>query len=124
MRVSSYMHNKRQKALHKAFIPMENKINLQHNKIINLEDSLVMYSTYISETLEKIINTVHKLHNSTTLNDKLFAIKLDSWYNWYLTKDGIGHYAINSILYLTVLREKYVKMYEELINQYSCMQRQ
>ena len=36
-----------------------------------------------------------------------------SWYMWYLTKDGINHYAINSLLYLRLLREKYVKMYKE-----------
>ena len=30
--ISSYLHNKRQKALHKAFVAMENKINLQHKK--------------------------------------------------------------------------------------------
>ena len=44
--ISSYLHNKRQKALHKAFIAMENKINLQHNKIIHLETSIVLYGIY------------------------------------------------------------------------------
>ena len=28
-RISSYLHSKRQKALHKAFVAMENKVNLQ-----------------------------------------------------------------------------------------------
>ena len=32
-------------------------------------------------------------------------------------KKGVGHYAINSLLFLTTAREKYVKMYERLINQ-------
>ena len=89
---------------------MENKINPQHNKIIHLEDSMVMYSIYNSETLEKLTDTVHKMHNSTTLNEKLFASKFDLWYNWYLTKDGFGHYAINFLLYMRTLREKYDKM--------------
>ena len=34
--ISSYLHNKRQKTLHKAFMAMENKENLQCNKIILL----------------------------------------------------------------------------------------
>ena len=34
--ISSYLHNKRQKALHKAFVALENKVNLQQNKIIHL----------------------------------------------------------------------------------------
>ena len=48
---------------------------------------------------------------------KLFAGKLNSWYIWYLSKDGISHYAINSLLYLKTLREKYIHMYEEFISQ-------
>ena len=32
-------------------------------------------------------------------------------------KKGVGHYAINSLLYLTTAREKYVKIYERFINQ-------
>ena len=42
--ISSYLHNKRQKALKKAFTAIENQINLQRNKMFHLEDSLVMYS--------------------------------------------------------------------------------
>ena len=37
--ISNYLHNKRQKALHKAFMAMENKVNLQCNKFCHLEDS-------------------------------------------------------------------------------------
>ena len=57
--ISSYLHNKRQKALHKAFVAMG--------------DSLVMYDIYNLDTLEKLINTVHKMHNTTTWNENLFA---------------------------------------------------
>ena len=39
------------------------------------------------------------------------------WYNWYLSKDGISTYAINSLLYLRMLREKYIHMYKEFISQ-------
>ena len=49
------MHNKRQKALHKAVMTMENKVNLQCNKLIHLEDSMVMYGIYNAETSRKII---------------------------------------------------------------------
>ena len=48
---------------------------------------------------------------------RIFVGKLNHWYEWYLHKNGIGHYAINSILYLTTIREKYVKMYEGFIEQ-------
>ena len=61
--ISCYLHNERQKTLHKAFIAIVNKINLWCNKIIHLEDSMVMYGIYNSETLEKLIDTVHKMHS-------------------------------------------------------------
>ena len=42
---------------------MENKVDIQCNKIFNLEDSMVMYGVYNSDTLEDLIDTVHKLYN-------------------------------------------------------------
>ena len=70
-----------------------------------------MYGIYNSDTLEKLINTVYKIYNKTTWNDKLFASKVDHWYHWYLSKDGVGHYAMIPLLLLTMARENYVKMY-------------
>ena len=115
--ISSFLYNRRHKALQKAVVEMENKINLQHNKLIHLEDSMVMYGVYNAETIEKLITTIHKMHNFTTWNERLFAGKLGSSSTWYLTKNGVHHYAINTLLYLRTLREIYVKMYEEFIIQ-------
>ena len=71
--ISSYLHNKRQKALLKAVIAMENKVYLQHNKIIHLENSMVMYDIYNAETLKELITTVHQMYNLTTPNERLFV---------------------------------------------------
>ena len=51
--LSSFLHNGRHKALHKAFKAMETKTNKQCNKLIHLEDSMVMYGVYSTETLEE-----------------------------------------------------------------------
>ena len=75
--ISNYLHNKRQTALKKAFIAMENQVNLERSKVFHLEDSIVIYGIYISDTLEKLINTVHKMDNKTTWNEKLFVGKLN-----------------------------------------------
>ena len=75
---------------------------------------MVMYGIYNSDTLEKLISTVHKMHNKEAWNEKLFVGKLIKWYPWYLSKDRAVSYAINSLLYITTLREKYVKMYEKV----------
>ena len=115
--ISSYLHNKRQKALHKAFMGMEIKINLQCNNICHLEDSMVMYGIYNADTLEDLINSVYKMHNQMTWNENLSAGKFHQWNNWYLTRDAITQYVINSLLYLRMLKEEYVKMYERFISQ-------
>ena len=60
---------------------------------------------------------MHRLHNQTTWNEKLFAGKIDDWYHWYLSEKGVGHYVLNSLLFLTTAGEKYVKMYERFISQ-------
>ena len=60
---------------------------------------------------------MHRLHNETTWNEQLFAGKINNWYSWYFSEKGGGHYAINSLLFLTTAREKYFKMYERFINQ-------
>ena len=96
---------------------MENKVDLQYNKVFNLEDSMIMYGIYNSDTLQTLNDTDHRLNNQTTWNEELFAGKINSWYGWYLSEKGVGHHAINLQLFLTTAREKYVKMYERFINQ-------
>ena len=115
--ISSFLHHRRQKGLQKAVNVMKDKVDIQHNKIFHLEDSMVMYGIYNSDTLEDLIKTFHKLHNTITWNEKLFSGQIKDWYHWYLTTRGINQYAINSILFLTTVREKYVKMYERFLNQ-------
>ena len=116
-RISSFLHHKRQKALHKAVHAIENKVDLQCNKMFHLEDSTVMYGVYNSDTLEDLIDTDYKVHNRTTWNEILFAGQINNWYNYYSSSAGVQHYAINSLLFLTTVRENYVKMYERFLNQ-------
>ena len=51
--ISSFLHNKRNKTLHKAVNAMDSKANIQCNKLIQLEKSILMYGVYNAETLEK-----------------------------------------------------------------------
>ena len=44
---------------------------------------MVMYGAYNSDTLEDLIDAVHKLHNRTTRNEKLFAGQINNWYKYY-----------------------------------------
>ena len=71
--ISSFPHYIRQIVLHKAVLAMENKVDIQCNKIFHLEDSRVIYGIYNSDTLENLIDTVHRFHKQSTWNEKLFA---------------------------------------------------
>ena len=115
--ISSFLHHRRPKALQKAVNVIKDGVDIQQNKIFHLEDSMVMHGIYNSDTLEDLLKTVHKLHNTTTWNEKLFSGQIKDWCSWYLTTRCINQYAINSILFLTTEREKYVKMYERFLNQ-------
>ena len=64
-----------------------------------------MYGIYNYCTLEALIATVHRLHNQSTWNEKLFAGQIEDWYHWCLSAKGVSHYAINSLIFLTTARE-------------------
>ena len=52
---------------------MDSKSTIQHNKLMQLENSMVMYGIYNAETLEQLINTVHQIHNTISSSERLFA---------------------------------------------------
>ena len=62
---------------------MGNKVDLQGNKIFHLEDTMVLYGIYNSDTLEALIDTVHRLHNQSTWNEKLFVGVIDGTITTY-----------------------------------------
>ena len=109
--ISSSLHHKR----HKAVAVMDKRTNIQHNRIRHLEDTMIMYGVYNSDTLTDLIDTVHRMQNFTTWNEKTFAGKLHNWMELYAQDEDMCNYAINSVLFLTAVREKYVKMYERFI---------
>ena len=117
--ISSFLHHRCNKALHKAVNAMDNKANIQHNKLMQLENSMLMYGIYNVEALEKLINTVHNIHNKTSSHERLFAGQ-HSFNTFRLLHEhslGLHHYSINSLLYLRTIQDKYITLYRELIYQ-------
>ena len=109
--ILGFLHHKRHKALHKAVKVMEKKSDLQHNKIHHLEDTMIMYGLYNSDTLTDLIDMVRRMQNFTTWKERTFVGRLHNLLELYFHEEGMHHYGINSVLYLTMIREKYVKMY-------------
>ena len=42
---------------------MSIQTDIQQNKLMHLENTLVMYGVYNAETLERLVKTVHALHS-------------------------------------------------------------
>ena len=118
--ISSFLHHKRHKALDKAAKAMSISTDTQRNKLMHLENTLVMYGINNAETLENLVKTVPALHSRQTLYEGLFAGWTSAAYKAYLQMHGahgIWHYTVNSMLYLWTIKDKYIKIYNEFILQ-------
>ena len=106
--ISSFLHHKCNKALHKAVKAMDSKTTIQCNKLIELENSMLMYDIYNAETLGKLTDTVHQIHNTTSSHKRLFAGQQSSLTlrSLYTNTLGLQHYSIHSLLYLRTVQDK------------------
>ena len=86
---------------------------------MKLDNSMLMYGFYNVETLEKLIKTVHGIHNTTSYHERLFAGEHNpsTFRTLYAHSLGLHHYSTNSLLYLRILQDKYVALYRELVTQ-------
>ena len=92
--------------------------DMQRNKLMHLENTLVMYRIFNGETLENLVKTVHALHSRHTLYKSLYAGKTLAAYKSYLQmhgSHGIQHYAVNSMLYLRTIKDKYIEIFNKCI---------
>ena len=98
---------------------MDRKANIQCNKLMQLEDSMLMYGVYTAETLGKLITTVHNIHNTTSSHERLFAGQHSPsiFRTLFAHLLGLHHYSMNSLLYLRTKQDKYITLYMELITQ-------
>ena len=119
MKVYSVSYTTKNKALHETVRVMDSKTTIQCNKLMQLVNSMLMYGVYNAEMLEKLINTVHNIHNTTSLHERLFAEQQSSLMlrSLYANSLILHHYSINSLLYLRMVQDKYVALYREFIIQ-------
>ena len=98
---------------------MDSKTTTQHNKLMQLEYSMLIYGVFNAETSKKFINTVQHIHSMTSSHERLFAGQQSSLTltSLYANALGLHHYSINSLLYLTTVQDKYIALYKELITQ-------
>ena len=78
-RISRFLHHKRHKALQKVVNVINSKVDIDHNRVYHLEDTMIMYGKYNSDTLMDLIKTVHQMHNVTTWKEKIFVSEMNKW---------------------------------------------
>ena len=87
---------------------------------MHLENTVVMYIIYNAETLENLVKKVHALHSRQTLYENVFTGRTSAAYKSYSQmhgSHGIQHYAVNSMLYLRTIKDKYIEIYNEFFSQ-------
>ena len=117
--ISSFLQRKCENDLQKAVLAMSNQADIQCNKLIKLDNTMLMYRIYNAETLEKLINTVQDIHNVTSSHERLFTGEHNPtmFRLLYMNALGIQQYTFNSLLFLKVVKDKYISLYKELITQ-------
>ena len=98
--ISSFLQRKHEDALQKAMIAMNNEVNFQCNKLLKLDNTMLMYGIYNAH--ERLFAGEH--------NPALFRLL-------YINALGVEQYAFNSLLFLRVVQDKYISLYKELITQ-------
>ena len=100
-------------------IAMNNEADFQYNKLLKLDNTMLMYGIYNAETLEKLINSAQELHNVTSSNERLFAGEHNPtiFRLLYTNALGVQQYAFNPLLFLRVVHDKYILLYKELVAQ-------
>ena len=70
---------------------------------------MIMYGAYNSDTLTDLLDTVHRMHNISTWKEKTFSGNFNRLIGVYQQQDGVQSCAINSVLFLTTVRENMSK---------------
>ena len=99
---------------------MSISMHTKRNKLMYLENILVLYRIYNAETLENLVKMAQVIHSRQSLIEGLFAGRSVAAYEAYSQMHGacgIQHYVINFMLYLHTIKDKYIEIYNKFISQ-------
>ena len=95
----------------KAVNVINSKTEIDHNRVYHLEDTMIIYGKYNSDTLMELAKKVLQMQNVTTWKEKIFVSEMNKW-----LKNKLAHihnefdYSIDEMLFLTAIKDKYVRM--------------
>ena len=79
---------------------------------------MIMYGKYNSDTLMELVNMVHQMQNVTTWKEKIFVSEMNAWLKHNLENIcSKFDYSMDAVLFLTTIKEKYIRMYKKCINE-------
>ena len=105
-----FFRKKHNNALQKAMTAMNDESEFQCNKLLKLDNTILMYGIYNAKTLEKLINTVQELHKVTSSHERLFAGEHNPalFRMLYMNALGIQQYTFHSLFFLRIVQDKYI----------------
>ena len=66
----------------------------------------------------ELVNTVHQIQNVTTWKEQISVSEMNDWLKHKLKNiHSEFDYSMDAVLFLTTIKEKYVRMYEKFINE-------
>ena len=75
---------------------------------------MIMYGVYNVDTLEKLIQMVHKMNTKSVWFERLYAGHVNKCFEMYSSSQGANYYAIHSLLYLKTIQENILKCMKDL----------
>ena len=79
--IQAFYNINEKKALQQAMLTMNKRVNIEQNRVFHLEDSMIMHGIYNADTLEKLIQMVHKMNNRSVWYEKLYVGHVNKWFD-------------------------------------------
>ena len=116
--LGSHLQKKRKRAMVKAVTEMQNNQFLTRNELYHLEKDFLMYGEYNVRSTDGIIRMLSNLTNRTPFLENMLNGKVRGIMDKYL-KENTGYeiYSHQINLYVQAMRERYLRMPENLINE-------
>ena len=117
--VSSFLQGGCKDALWRTVLAMNGEADIQHNRLLKLGGTVLMYGMCNADTLEGLIGTVQEVHGVASSHERLFAGEHSPaiFRLLYMDALGIQQYSFNSLLFLRVVQDRCITLYRELITQ-------
>ena len=114
--LGSHLQRKRQRAMVKAVNHLQSKQFLTRNQLYTLEKDFLMYGEYDVQSTDGLIKALKNLNNRTVYLEKMLNGHFENIVMRYVKETrGLDIYAHQVNLYVQAMRERYLRIPENLI---------